>query len=228
MGELPTGFFLPVKVLSRVFRGKLLAFVREAYQAGQLPCTGGLARLAQPAPFSAWQKDLYGREWNVYCKPPCGGAERVWKYLAKYTYRVAISNDRLEAMTAEGIQFRYKDYACGGKWRSMTLSTDEFLRRFSQHILPRGLVRIRAFGFLAGRCREDQLTRCRKLLAAAPQPTPEWDEPAVEYDEPSRCPHCRAGVVLIEDRRRPRVPELVDRTYQRGGLSGRKEGSDTS
>jgi hypothetical protein len=120
-------YFLCVKVLGRVFRGKLLAFLREAYHAGELPFTGGLAHLVRPSRFAAWRKDLYSREWNVYCQPPCGGADRVLKYLARYTYRVAISNDRLEAVTAEGIRFRYKDYEHGGKWRSMTLSPHEFL-----------------------------------------------------------------------------------------------------
>src|SRR6185436_12523177 len=103
---------------------------------------GGLAHLSQPSEFAAWRKHLYGREWNVYCKPPWGGAEQVLKYLARYTYRVAISNNRLEAVTEEGIQFRYKDYNAGGQWQRMTLSADEFLRRFCQHILPRGFVRI--------------------------------------------------------------------------------------
>jgi hypothetical protein len=224
-------FFLSVKVLGRVFRGKLLAFLREAYDAGQLPFTGGLAHLSRPARFFAWRKDLYGREWNIYCQPPCGGAERVLKYLARYTYRVAISNDRLEAITAEGIRFRYKDYERGGKWRRMTLSPDEFLRRFSQHILPRGFVRIRAFGFLAGSGREEQLACCRKLLSATTdsQEMGEVANSAIEPDEPPRCPHCQKGLlVLVEDRSRPRVPELVARTYQPGGLAAASAGWNTS
>jgi hypothetical protein len=224
-------FFLCAKVLSRVFRGKLLAFLRDAYRAGRLPFTRGLAHLAQPARFLAWRQALYGREWNVYCKPPYGGTECVLKYLARYTYRVAISNDRLEAITPEGIRFRYKDYAQGGRWQRMTLTPDEFLRRFAQHILPRGFVRMRAFGFLAGPRRDEQLTRCRQLLTptAASCPTHTPSKPGPECDEPPRCPHCPVGVlVLIEDRRRPRVPELVARTYRPGALAKLTPRSDTS
>ena len=227
----PRNFFLSVKVVGRVFRGKLLAFLREAYDAGQLPFTGGLAHLANPTQFATWRRGLYAREWNVHCKPPCGGADRVLKYLARYTYRVAISNDRIEAITAEGIRFRYKDYERGAKWRRMTLTPDEFLRRFSQHILPRGLVRIRAFGFLAGPRRDKHLAGCRKLLAVtvASQEPADQVKPGVDSDEPPRCPHCRKGILLlIEDRSRPRVPELVSRTYRPGGMAALALGSDTS
>jgi hypothetical protein len=130
------------------------------------------------------------------------------KYLAWYTYRVAISNDRLEAITSEGIRFRYKDYERVGKWR---------------------LVRIRAFGFLAGRCRDERLASCRELLSAAkPQEMGEVATSAPEPNEPSRCPHCREGVlVLVEDCSRPRVPELVGRTYQPGGLAAENVGWNT-
>jgi hypothetical protein len=228
----PPKYFLCVKVLGRVFRGKLLAFLRDAYQAGQLPFTGGLAHLAQPARFAAWRKALFRGEWNVYCQPPCGGPERVLKYLARYTYRVAISNDRLEAISHEGIRFRYKDYQNGGDWRSMTLSADEFLRRFAQHILPRGLVRIRSFGYLAGPRRNEQLARCRELISASGTPAAtdsQVEKPATETNEPPRCPHCQTGLlVLIEQRPRPRVPELVGLTYQPGGLAGLTKGWNTS
>jgi hypothetical protein len=206
-----------------VFRGKLLAFLREAYESAQLPFAGGLAPLAAPAAFATWRKDLYHREWNVYCKPPCGSAERVLKYLARYTHRVAISNDRLESITAEGIRFRYKDYASGGRRRCMTLSADEFLRRFAQHILPRGLVRIRAFGYLAGPQRTARREQCRQVLlaesrAAASRATQEASDPTP--DEPPRCPRCHDGAWwLVEERSRPRVPELVERTYVPGGLA---------
>lgn len=224
-------FLLSVKVLGRVFRGKLLAFLRAADAAGQLPFTGGLAHLARPAQFLGWCRKLSGREWNIYCQPPCGGAERVLKYLARYTYRVAISNDRLEASTAEGIRFRYKDYEQGGKSRRMTLTPDEFLRRFSQHILPRGFVRIRAFGFLAGPGRGEQLARCRQLLAApaASEERSAVTPSAIVSAEPPRCPQCPQGrFVLVASRARPRVPELIARTYQAGGLAAPAVGWDTS
>jgi len=217
------GFFLPVKVLSRVLRGKLLAFLHGAYQAGELPFIGGLAPRSAPSAFAAWRKELFAREWNVYCKPPCGSAERVLKYLARYTYRVAISHDRLESITAAGIRFRYQDYARGGRWRSMTLSADEFLRRFAQHILPRGLVRIRAFGDLAGPGRTVRLEQCRQRLRAAgsaPASAPAEEASPPAPDEPPRCPRCPNGSwCLVEERSRPQVPELVERTYVPGALA---------
>jgi hypothetical protein len=147
----------------------------------------------------------------------------VLKYLARYTYRVAISNDRLEAITAEGIRFRYKDYASGGRWRTMMLSADEFLRRFAQHILPRGLVRIRAFGYLAGPGRTARLEQCREILRAAcsaPATAPTEVASPRAPDEPPRCPRCQNGsLCLVEERSRPRVPDPVERTYVPGGLA---------
>src|SRR4029077_7957344 len=144
-------FFLHVRVLSRLLRGKLLAFLRQAYDRGELTWTGGLAPLADPRQFARFLTPLYQKEWVVYAKPPFGGAEQALKYLARYTYRVAISNDRLESLIDGQITFRYKAYAQGHRWRRMTLTAQEFLRRFMQHVLPKGFVRIRSFGFLANR-----------------------------------------------------------------------------
>ena len=146
----PRGFFLPVQVLRRVFRGKLLALLRHAHESDGLRWTGGLGHLAQPSAFGAFLRPLYDKEWNVYAKPPTGSAEQVLKYLAHYTHRVAISNRRIESLSADGqVTFTYKDYAHGGRVRRMTLPAEEFLRRFSQHVLPRGFVRLRGFGLLA-------------------------------------------------------------------------------
>lgn len=213
------GFFLPVRVLSRLLRGKLLAFLRQAYDRGELPWTGGLAPWADPRQFARFLTPLYQKEWAVYAKPPFGGAEQSLKYLARYTYRVAISNERIESLEDGQVTFRYKDYAHGHRWRRMTLTADEFLRRFMQHVLPRGFVRIRSFGLLSHRGREEQLTLCRRLLGVAETETVAGngevvDSSAVEA-EITHCPFCGQGTLLIVSRTpRPRLSELVASTYQ--------------
>jgi Putative transposase/Transposase zinc-binding domain len=154
------GFFLPVRVLSRVFRGKYLASLRQAVVHGKL--TFGLDAEA----FTQWLATLYAKEWVVYAKPPFGGPERVLKYLARYTHRVAISNHRLVKLDTDSVTFRYKDYSDGHRSRTMTLSATEFLRRFVQHVLPRGFVKVRHYGLLANRHRQVRLEVCRRLLLA--------------------------------------------------------------
>jgi hypothetical protein len=213
------GFFLPVRVLSRLFRGKLLAFLRKAHDRGEFTWRDGLAPLADPRQFARFLTPLYQKEWVVYAKPPFGGAQQALKYLARYTYRVAISNDRLESLIDAQVTFRYKAYAHGHRWRRMTLTAQEFLRRFLCHVLPRGFVRIRSFGFLANRLRDEQLALCRKLLhAAAAAAGGANGEPAplpVPGDESLHCPHCGRGILeLVWRTVRPRVPELVASTYQ--------------
>jgi Putative transposase/Transposase zinc-binding domain len=126
------GFFLPVRVLSRLFRGKLLAFLKWEYNRGTLTWTGGLAPLSDPVQFTRLLTAMYQKAWVVYAKAPCGGPEQVLKYLARYTYRVAISNNRIESIDAGQVTFRYKDYAHGHRCRRMTLAADEFIRRFLQ------------------------------------------------------------------------------------------------
>ena len=213
------GFFLPVRVLSRLLRGKLLAFLRQAYDRGELTWKEGLASLSDPRQFTKFLTVLYEKEWVVYAKPPFGGAEQALKYLARYTYRVAISNDRIESLTDGQVTFRYKAYAHGHRWRRMTLPAHEFLRRFMCHVLPRGFVRSRSFGFLASRVRDKQLALCRQLLevterttAAAPANPASFSAPD---DSQHRCPHCGRGVLeLVWRSLRPRVPELVNSTYQ--------------
>ena len=180
------GFFLPVRVLSRLFRGKFLAGLRAAYDAGRLGCHGRLAALAEPAAFAAWLTPLYAQQWVVYAKPPAGGPAQVLKYLARYTHRVALSNARLVSLEQGDVTFRYKDYADDRQQKTLTLSADEFLRRFLMHVLPRGFVKVRHYGLLANRSREAKLRACRLLLvmvvvaaalaggasAAAPRPCP--------------------------------------------------------
>ena len=216
----PRGFFLPVKVLSRVFRGKLLAGLRTAYERGALAWTGGLAHLAHPQQFSRFLAPLYQREWVVYAKPPVGGPEQALKYLARYTYRVAISNDRIERVGDGQVTFHYKDYRRPLRRRRMTLPAEEFLRRFLLHVLPKGFVRIRSFGLLANRGRSGHLARCRELLTApavetVSQPLAAADEGNLPADEPSRCPGCRQSILrLVECTSRPRIGDLVARTWQ--------------
>jgi len=170
------GFFLPVRVLSRVFRGKYLDLLRRAFDRGQLVFPGRLAPLADRSAFTRWLTPLYRQEWVVYAKRPFGGPAQVLKYLARYTHRVAIGNQRLVDMTpsplggegrGEGtVTFRYKDYADAQRHKTMTVSAEEFLRRFVQHVLPKGFVKIRHYGLLANRSRAQRLALCRSLLLA--------------------------------------------------------------
>jgi hypothetical protein len=161
------GFFLPVRVLSRVFRGKFLAGLRSLLVAGQLRLPGRLAELTEPGGRATWFAARYARDWVVYAKRPFGGPAQVLKYLARYTHRVAISNARLMELRDGRVTFRYKDYAEAGQARTMTLDTVEFLRRFVQHVLPKGFVKIRHYGLLANAQRAERLALCRRLLLVA-------------------------------------------------------------
>ncbi len=161
------GFFLPVRVLSRVYRGQFLALLRQAYAAGLLAFSGSLAYLADAAAFARWLVPLYQAEWVVYAKAPFGGPGQVLKYLARYTHGVAISNQRLLSLNDGEVSFVGKDYAHGGRQRQLCLSAVEFLRRFVQHVLPRGFVKVRHYGLLANRVREKRLVVCRQLLGVA-------------------------------------------------------------
>ncbi len=142
-------FFLPVKVLSRIFRGKFVAALKRAYRNNELCLPGALKPLAKDKAFRSFLRSLFREDWFVYAKPPFGGPRYVLNYLARYTQRVAISNHRLVALADGKVTFRWKDYAHGSKQRLMTLTAEEFLRRFLQHVLPRGFIRIRFFGFRA-------------------------------------------------------------------------------
>jgi hypothetical protein len=159
------GFFLPVRVLSRLFRGKYLAGLRRVYDGGQLNLPESLSALAEPDAFSDWLAARYRSEWVVYAKPPFGGPRQVLKYLARYVHRVAISNDRLLAVSDEEVTFTWKDYRRDGKRGVLTLSVDELLRRFVQHVLPTGFVKVRHYGLLANRQRAAKLALSRLLLA---------------------------------------------------------------
>jgi hypothetical protein len=168
-------FFLPVQVLRSLFRGKFLAGVKAAYQAGDLKV---LESLAEPEAFQALLDRLYAKTWVVYSKPPFGSPEQVLAYLARYTHRVAISNHRLLRLEGDRVTFSYKDYSQGGRRREMTLPAEEFIRRFLLHVLPEGFVRLRYYGLLSNRRRERDLARCRELLTGASAPL--RAEPAVK------------------------------------------------
>src|SRR5438105_3018521 len=163
-------FFLPVKVLSRVFRGKFVAGLKTAFQSGALQFHGHLLPLAEPHAFASWLRPLVRHDWVVYSKRPFGGPEHVLRYLGAYTHRVAISNSRLVALSEGNVTFRWRDSAHGNKKRVMTLPVDEFLRRFLLHLLPRGFMRIRNFGFLANRQRAKLLPLCFRLFHSAGLP----------------------------------------------------------
>lgn len=205
-------FFLPVRVLSRVFRGKFLARVREAYNRGELSFHGELARHAGPAAFKDWLKPFYHKEWVVYAKPPFGGPEQVLKYLARYTHRVAISNDRLISMEGDQVTFRWKDYASHSRLRTMTLSASEFIRRFLLHVLPSGFMRIRYYGFLANGHAQAKLALCRRLLGACGPLERDADvvaEAPAEV-EAERCPTCDVGRLrIVETWPRPNAHTIL-------------------
>jgi hypothetical protein len=175
-----------------------------------------LAPLADPARFEQFLAEQYREEWVVHIEPPTGDPERVLKYLARYTYRVAIANERIESIENGQVSFRYKDYAQGGRWRLMTLSAHEFLQRFVWHVLPKGWVRVRAFGFLAGWCRTALLARCRELLSASAHPARSTEAAETEVaGEGRRCARCGRGIWrMVAELPRPRVSEMVDRTYR--------------
>jgi len=187
-------FFLPVKVLSRVFRGKFLAGLKRLHRRKQLRCAGPAAALADPKQFRRFLRQLHREDWVVYAKPAFGGPKKVLRYLGRYTHRIAISNHRLLAFDGERVTFRWKDYAHGGKQRTMTLLGTEFLRRFFLHVLPKGFVRIRYFGFLANRFRAHCLPLCQQLLASD-RPTPSASSVTTSN---WHCPNCGAAMIVID------------------------------
>jgi hypothetical protein len=197
------GFFLPVKVLSRLFRGKFVAFLKAANEQGRLVFHGQSKPLEEGDHFASLLNELSKREWVVYAKRPFGGPVQVLKYLARYTHRVAISNQRLVSLSEGEVTFRWKDYADGNAVKEMTLDVREFTRRFLLHILPRGFVRIRHYGLLANRCRIERLEQCRRLLAcSADQPVSPESVNKLEGQcnadrEPQLCPACRIGRMTI-------------------------------
>jgi hypothetical protein len=196
-------FFLPVRVLSALFQGKFLSYLKEAFQEKKLSFHGQLQSLADEKNWKRFLRSLRQGDWVVYTKPPFGGVRQVLKYLARYTHRVAISNQRLVSLEEGKVRFSWKDYRNGHKQRTMTLDAVEFLRRFLLHVLPNGFMRIRYYGFLSNRNRREKIALCRRLLGLADHPTPcvpetpkhEGDE-SVNTDPSTLCPVCKKGRIV--------------------------------
>ena len=187
-------FFLPVRMLRKVFRGKFTDGLKRLWREKRLCLPGALKVLKQERTFRTFLRSVHRKKWVVYAKPPFGGPAHVLQYLARYTHRVAISNHRIVNFAEEKVSFRWKDYAHSSQQRVMTLDADEFLRRFLQHLLPRRFVRIRSFGFLANRQRTASLALCRQLLAVSEVPAAE----AKTCETAWRCPHCGGPMVVME------------------------------
>ena len=188
-----------MEVLRRVFRGKFVDALKQRFQQGQLTFHGALKPLENEQAFHAFLRPLFRQQWVVYAKPPFGGPHYVLAYLAGYTHRVAISNHRLLAFDHDQVTFLWKDYAHGNKKKRMTLSSQEFLRRFLLHVLPPGFVRIRFSGFLANRRRANLLPLCQKLLSQNPKPdVPSHSKFSSPQPSCFRCPRCAYPMRLIE------------------------------
>ena len=201
------GFFLPVRVLSRLFRRLFLAQLQDAFAAGELRFYHALEALHDAGAFARYLAPLARAEWVVYAKPPFGGPERVLEYLGRYTHRVAIANHRLVDFAAGEVAFRWKDYRHQSRHKVMRLAAPEFVRRFLLHVLPPGFQRIRHYGLLANRHRAAKLTRCRQLLAA-PAPVVTLAAAPLDYRDRYQqltgkslrdCPQCGQGHMVCID-----------------------------
>jgi Putative transposase/Transposase zinc-binding domain len=212
------GFFLSVRVLSRLFRRLFLEKLMAAHHAGRLSFFGDHAPLTACRAFTAYLRPLRKTEWVVYAKRPFGGPEAVLAYLSRYTHRVAIANSRLITFDERGVTFKWKDYRIEGRdrYKRMTLATDEFIRRFLIHVLPKGLHRIRHYGLFAKNACADNIARARELLAAT---KPEGQPTAAAVDpNKASCPCCGGRMIIIEvfergcmPRHRPTGPATVIR-----------------
>jgi predicted Zn-ribbon and HTH transcriptional regulator len=207
-------FFLPVRVLARLFRRLFLASLHKAFDANKLAFYGCLEPLRDRRAFHRHLAPARKAEWWVYAKPPFAGPEQVLAYVAQYTHRVAISNNRLLGIAEGKVRFRWKDYRDGNRQKTMTLAADEFIRRFLLHVLPEGFQRIRYYGFLANRYREQKLARCRQLLAM-PQPAAPDGQVAGDYRDQyqaltgaslTECPACQLGHMVIIEALKPIKP----------------------
>ncbi len=209
------GFFLPVRVLSRLFRRLFLEALEKAHVEKQLRWTGRLEKLAHWPAFRKWLRTHRRMEWVVYAKPPFGGPEKTLDYLARYTHRTAVSDHRLIGMKDGKVSFRYKDYARRGEQRVMTLDAQEFIRRFLMHVPAKGFVRIRHYGLFVNRFRAENIKRCRVLLNAPdPEPVPRDDDMhwadrflALTGHDPLLCPNCGKGRLRLADDRRERTDD---------------------
>lgn len=194
-----SGYLFPVRALSKVFRAKYRDGLQRLFEEGRLEFHGQLAALAEFSAFQRLKREALRKEWVVYAKRPFAGPQQVLRYLSRYTHRVAIGNGRLLSMdtTARTVTFGYKDYAADARRKVMTLGLDEFMRRFCLHILPEGFVKIRHYGLLSNRGRQERIAQARALLPASATVVMPTDDPAVktvtltaEKGAAKSCPHC--------------------------------------
>jgi len=196
-----SSFLVPIPALRSLYRGKFLAGLKTLYHSGELRLPRPLAELEDPVRFASFCTDHYAKKWVVYAKPPFAGPDHVLRYLARYTHRIALSNQRLVGLEEDQVRFRYKDRSEDPTWKTMSLPAQELIRRFLLHVLPHRFVRIRHYGLLASRNRRADLERCRALLAApAPEPAPErssesWQQRLLRLTgfDATLCPACRKG-----------------------------------
>jgi hypothetical protein len=200
-------FFLPLKVVSRLFRGKFLAYLKKAYGEGRISFPGKIAHLKEESALKALLNTLYGQEWNVYCKPSFRDAETLMEYLGRYTHRVAISNDRLVKIEGDQVTFKYRDRNDNDQVKLMSLDASEFIRRFLLHILPDGFVKIRHYGILSTRNRKTKLARCM-VLFGIPYTNQDRKKTRVPWEDlleritgvdPRTCSHCGKGKMVRKE-----------------------------
>jgi len=202
-------FFLPVKVMSKLFRGKFLDCLKQSRTANELVFPGAVSHLAVPGAFNALISDLYKKDWIVYCKPPFDGTKGVLEYLGRYTHRIAISNHRIVKIEDDKVSFRWRDYADNSKIKIMTVAAGEFIRRFLLHVLPDRFVKIRHYGLLGNRCRKEKLAACRRHLACTPKEndktTETWQEALLRFTgiDITRCSVCKEGKMRTRELLRP-------------------------
>jgi hypothetical protein len=195
------GFFIPVRVMSALFRGKFLGLLKKCFLSDDLAFPGSIGHLKQPGNFEIFRKQLYQKKWVVYCKPPFDGVAGVLQYLGRYTHRIAISNNRILTIRDGNVSFLWRDYADDNRKKTMTLKADEFIRRFLLHVLPERYVRIRHFGLLGNRNRKDNISVCRGFLGTGKTVTKEkikqetWQDQLIRICgiDVTRCPICQKG-----------------------------------
>ena len=199
-------FFVPVKVLSRLFQGKFLAYLKKAYHQNQLQFDGSINSLKEPQNFQVLLNELYQKEWVTYCKPPFGSPLQVLEYLGRYTHRVAISNQRISNFKNGEVTFRWRDYKDGNKNKLMTIDAQEFIRRFLLHILPDNFVKIRHYGLFSNRHRKTKLKRCKEILGVTLDEQEEstsasWQEVLLKLTgiDHLKCPFCEEGMMVQKE-----------------------------
>ena len=219
------GFFLPVKVLSCLFRGKFLDGLKRVHEAGELRFPGQIEELKEASAFKRLLTNLYRQEWVVYCKPPLKRPEKVMDYLGRYTHRVALSNDRLVKLEGNEVTFRWRDSADNDKIKLLTLEASEFIRRFLLHVLPEQFVKIRYYGLLSHRSRKGKLLRCKKLLGVSTSeeskegPKESWQDLLTRITgmDPRICPYCRKGKMIQKETLPPCSTDLADNLFPHTG-----------